>query len=378
MSNVKKREKVMRKIRVLITAASGGSVGEQVLESLKMAKTSYYIITTNVDSNKNGLYEADKGYLVPFASNRNYIPRLLKICQEEKIQVIVPGSEPELEVISKHREEFRKNNILLLINSSEVIEICQDKLKTMDFLKREGLLYPRFEILKKSALPKGFQFPIVIKPAKGGGGSRNVFLAQDQEDLNYYYQYYQKQKLVPLVQEYIGEATQEYTVAVLTDFEGSLISSIALKREVKGDLSVRVEIQNNRAGKKPLVLSSGFSQGFVDDYLGVRSYCEKIALALDSRGPLNIQCRKTQKGIYTMEINPRFSGTSAIRAFLGFNEADILIRKYLLKQKIGKIKYKKGLVLRDLRMVYVNFDQIAKINRQKFIRNPKKTKEVNY
>ncbi len=140
MSNVKKREKMTKKIRVLITAASGGSVGEQVLESLKMAKTSYYIITTNVDSNKNGLYEADKGYLVPLASNRNYIPHLLEICQKEKVQVIVPGSAPELEIISEHRDEFKRNNILLLINSSKVIEICQDKLKTMDFLKKQGLL----------------------------------------------------------------------------------------------------------------------------------------------------------------------------------------------------------------------------------------------
>ena len=70
-----------------------------------------------------------------------------------------------------------------------------------------------------------------------------------------------------------------------------------------------------------------------------------------------------------MEINPRFSGTAAIRALLGFNEPDILIRKYLLKQKIGKIKYKKGLVLRDLRMIYVSFDKINKINRYKFIKN---------
>jgi len=70
-----------------------------------------------------------------------------------------------------------------------------------------------------------------------------------------------------------------------------------------------------------------------------------------------------------MEINPRFSGTAATRALLGFNEPDILIRKYLLKQKVGKIKYKKGLVLRDLRMVYISPNQIKQINRQKFIKN---------
>ena len=352
-----------------MTAASGGSVGEQVLEALRMSKIPYYIVTTNIEAERNGLYEADRGYLIPPASHRQYIPRLLAIARKEKIQVLIPGSTPELDVISKYREKFINEGILPLINAKAVIETCQDKLKTMGFLKTNKLLFPKFSFLQKAALPKGLRFPVVVKPLKGGGGSRNVFLAQNQEDLNYYYQYFQKQKLIPLVQEYVGDATQEYTVGVLTDFEGVLIGSIALKREVKGDLSVRTELQNIKPNKKPLVLSTGFSQGFVDDYPEIRKYSEKIARALGSRGPLNIQCRKTPKGIYTMEINPRFSGTSAIRSLLGFNEPDFLIRKYLLKQKIGQVKYKKGLVLRDLRMVYISFNQISKINRQKYIKN---------
>lgn len=367
----------MKKIRVLITAPSGGSVGEQVFEALRMSKIAYYLVATNIDPHKNGLYEADKGYLVPMAQDKNYIPRLLEICQKEKIQAVIPGSAPELDVISENRAKFIKNNILPLVNAKEVIEICQDKLKTMDFLKKQGLLYPQFEILKNSVLPKGFKFPLVIKPTQGGGGSRNVFLVQDKEDLKYYGQFFKKQKLVPLVQEYIGDATEEYTVGVLTDFEGKLLGSIVLKREVKGDLSVRTEIKNYKSGQKSLILSSGFSQGFVDDYPEVRNYAEKIALALGSRGPLNIQCRKTSKGVYTMEINPRFSGTAAIRALLGFNEPDTLIRQYLLGQKISKLKYKKGLVLRDLRMVYISSDQIKKMKKQKYIANQKR-QEANY
>jgi len=359
----------MKKVRVLITGASGGSVGEQVLEALRMSKTPYYLITTNIEAYKNGLYEADKGYLIPPASSGQYLVKLLAICRQEKIQVLIPGSAPELDAISKYRQEFIDKDILPLVNSQEVIELCQDKLKTMEFLKDNGLFFPRFAILSKPKLPKFLKFPLVIKPVKGGGGSRNVFIVQDQEDLNYYYRFFRKQNLIPLVQEYIGDSTQEYTVGVLTDFEGKLLGSIALKREVKGDLSVRTEVQNYKPGKKPYIISSGFSQGFVDDYPEVRRYCEKIAHVLDSRGPLNIQCRKTSKGIYTMEINPRFSGTAAIRALLGFNEPDSLIRKYLLGQKISKLKYKKGLVLRDLRMVYISPDQIRKMNRCKFIKN---------
>lgn len=359
----------MNKVRVLITAAAGGSVGEQLMEALRMAKTPYYIVTTNIEANKNGLYEADAGYLIPPASSKQYLSKLLVVLRKERIQVIIPGSAPELDVISQNREKFIEKGVLSLVNSADVIETCQDKLKTMEFLKTNNLLFPKFAFLQKASLPKHLNFPVIIKPLKGGGGSRNVFLLQDNEDLDYYYRYFQKQKLIPLVQEYIGDSTQEYTTGVLTDFGGKLLGSIVLKREVKGDLSVRAEVQNYKPGKKPYVISSGFSQGFVDDYPEVRKYCEKIALALGSQGPLNIQCRKTSKGIYMMEINPRFSGTAAIRALMGFNEPDTLIRKYILKQKITKLTYKKGLVSRDLRMVYITFNQLAKIKRQKYIKN---------
>lgn len=159
-------------------------------------------------------------------------------------------------------------------------------------------------------------------------------------------------------------------VGVLTDLEGQLIGSIALKREVSGNLSTAMQIKDRRPNAQDLLtISSGVSQGFVGDYPIVRKYAEKIAQALGSHGPLNIQCRKTAKGVFVMEINPRFSGTSSIRALLGFNEPDILIRKYLLGQKPGKITYKKGLVLREFRMKHITFEQIKQIKSKKYIRN---------
>lgn len=360
----------MNKIKVLITGVGGGNVGAQVMDALKLAKTPYFIVATNAEPNKTGLYEADKGYLIPPAKDSRYLPQLLKICRNERIQVIIPGSEPELTLISEEREAFEKIKVLPLINSRAVIDICQDKFKTMEFLKNNELLFPKFAVLKRPKLPAGLKYPLVIKPAKGSGGSRNVQIIQNNTDLEFSWRYFTKQGLTPLVQEYIGSAREEYTVGVLADLEGHLIGSIALKREVSGNLSTAMQIKDRREGQRDLLtISSGVSQGFVGDYPIVRRYAEKIAQALDSRGPLNIQCRKTAKGVFVMEINPRFSGTSSIRALLGFNEPDILIRKYLLGQKPGKITYEKGLVLREFRMKHITFEQIKKIKSKKYIQN---------
>lgn len=351
--------KKKKKISVLLTGVGGGGVGEQILKALKLASTPYRIIAVDALPASIGFYKADAHYSVPVASEKNYLNKILDICKKEHVQVLIPGSEPELKKISQNRELFIKNSILLLINDKSVIDICMDKWETYKFLKKNNLKNPRSYLIKKSSqINQIKRFPVVIKPARGGGGSVNTFIAQDREELRFFVKYILKQNSFPLIQEYIGSPDEEYTVGVLTTFGGKLIGSIALRRQILSGLSNKIKIKNrykHRVKGDILALSSGISQGLIDDYPEVRQYAEKVALKLRSKGPLNIQCRKTSKSIFTFEINPRFSGTTSIRALVGYNEPDILIRHELLKEDIKlPIKFKKGLVMRGLEEKYIH------------------------
>ena len=106
------------------------------------------------------------------------------------------------------------------------------------------------------------------------------------------------------------------------------------------------------------MISSGYSQGIIDEFPEVRKRCEEIALKLGVKGPVNIQCRKVGEKVYPFEINPRFSGTTSIRALVGYNEPDILIRKHILREVITGIHYKKGIVVRGLSEFYIPFDKV--------------------
>ena len=81
------------------------------------------------------------------------------------------------------------------------------------------------------------------------------------------------------------------------------------------------------------MVSSGISQGLIDDFKEIREMAEKIAGVIEANGPINIQCRKSENGIYPFEINPRFSGTVGPRVAVGYNEPDIFCR-YLLFNEI--------------------------------------------
>ena len=156
-----------------------------------------------------------------------------------------------------------------------------------------------------------------------------------------------------IIQEYVGNADCEYTVGVLSDMEGVLINSIAVKKNILSALSNRLKIQS-RYSDELLVISNGISQGQIGRFPEVTSQCEVIAQKIGSRSAVNIQLRFVDGKCFVFEINPRYSGTSSFRAMVGYNEPDILIRKYLLHETIEPhFAYKEGYIMRGLDETFV-------------------------
>src|SRR5260370_24160687 len=194
-------------------------------------------------------------------------------------------------------------------------------------------------------------FPLILKPARDSGGSRNVFIAQEEDELLFFARYLLRNTDAVLIQEYVGTPEDEYTVGILSGLDGELLGSIALHRFIGDALSTRLTVPNrtgrNDLGNK-LVVSSGFSHGTIQDFSEVRKKCEEMATALGSRGPLNIQCQVCGGALVPLEFNPRFSGSTSIRALADFNEPDLLIRRELLGGECPPLQFNKAVSLRSL------------------------------
>ena len=65
------------------------------------------------------------------------------------------------------------------------------------------------------------------------------------------------------------------------------------------------------------------------------------------KGPCNFQCKLTEKGPQFFEVNPRFTGITAVRARFGFNEVEALIRLFYYKEELTSLnslfEYDEGL-----------------------------------
>ena len=68
----------------------------------------------------------------------------------------------------------------------------------------------------------------------------------------------------------------------------------------------------------------------------IDEYVTKFARSVRCQGPINIQLRLTPRGPVAFEINPRFSGTTAIRMRAGFNDVAAIVHNYLDGKPIEK------------------------------------------
>lgn len=343
-------------IRVLVTAIGGGGHGDQILKALRLAPEGRYLIF-GADANPACAQASlvDRFVTLPLASSPDYLSELMHVCRTLDVQVLFHGCEPELQVMAANRDLIRSEGILLPINDTALIQLCMNKLTLNERLTTLGFPAPKYvRITNIEELENVDWFPVVVKPSVGSGGSANVFIAQDTKELNALAIYLGLGERVEgfMVQEYVGTPDQEFTVGVLHDLEGRYINSIALRRHLTSGLSVRTRVKN-RTGRKELgetlVISSGVSQGDIGRFNDVTAQCREIAERLGSRGPLNIQCRFVEGQVRVFEINPRYSGTTSLRAMVGFNEPDILIRTHVSGEYIeSDFEYKGNTVLRAI------------------------------
>jgi len=336
---------------VVVTAVGGGGQGRR-------SDVGYTIVGTDLSADSKGLYEVDHAYLVPAANDGRYLHRITRVCQRHDAVALFPGSEPELRTLSAHRRHFADLGILLPVNLPDVIDLCMDKLRCSEKLAAQGFHVPRWRPVESlSDLDAIDLLPAVLKPSVGGGGSINLFLAQTREELQTFGRYLLRLYPRFIVQEYVGTPDSEYTVGVLHTMHGEFVNSIGIRRYLDTAISSRIRVPN-RSGKPglgdTLVISSGISQGEIGRFPEVIGVCERIAKVLDARGAINIQCRLVNGEVMVFEINPRFSGTTSLRAMVGYNEPDVLLRHHVLGQAItAGFAYQEGTILRGLAETYV-------------------------
>ena len=278
----------------------------------------------DIDATAPALAFCDEAVIAPHMVNAEYIPFLLRLCKKEKIVCIIPTIDTDLLALSENKEQFHKIATTVLVSDPTVIQLCRDKIKTVEIFKNCGFVFPHSVIDWREYTGT---YPAFIKP-RFGSASKNAFQAENEEALAFY------AKRIPdyIVQPYISG--REYSIDIFCDWKGNAVSIVPRER---------LQIRSGEVLKTKICMDTKM----IDQ-------CRIICAQIKVCGPLTVQLIRDISGTdWFIEINPRYGGGAPLSMRAGARSAEALLR-LLDGEDAGEYEIEDG-------AVYSRFDQAVRI-----------------
>lgn len=330
-------------LNVGITSAGSG-VGSAVLRSLALSALKTCVITLDSAPDAPGIHRGHRSRLIPRAQAADYQERVLRVCAEEGIQVLIPGLDTELEPLSLIQADLAARGCHLLCAGTRPIRLLRDKLACSEFFRARNLPFVHtLPLSRVDEMVAEHGFPLLVKPL-GGSASRGVHILFDAQELAklrddaatlegepYIVQNY----LIPtawgrtrrelrhsdVISNHSLVQRDEHMCQVLVDADGSPFGVMLSRNSLKdGAISRMQPLERDEGGVIPVALA-------------MARHLAEMGLV----GPCNFQSRVTEEGPFVYEVNPRFSGGTGGRACLGFNEVEACIRRLVLGEGLESL-----------------------------------------
>lgn len=301
----------MRK-NVLITSI-GSFAADIVIKELK--KMHYNVIGCDIYPREwiAQSCDVDLFYQAPRAlEEKKYINFLIQLIKEYQLEIIIPLTDVEVDILDKHRSEFTSRGVLVTINSHKILQIVRRKDKLADFIKEikivETIPY------EKLVIEQIEKFPIVLKPVNGRS-SQGIYVINNKKEYDFVISKINKVLDIYIMQPFI---------------EGNIITTDVV-RDIHGNCVVVARKENLRTSN-----GAGLSvEVFGNEEL--ENKCIEISNMLGIIGCVNYEWIYGKDGkYYFLECNPRFSGGVAFTCKSGYN----MVRNHINAFKSEKIEQK--------------------------------------
>lgn len=281
---------------VVVTGVSG-EAAQGIIKGLRRAGTSVRVVGLDYSADNAGFILSDVGIQVLPIRDPGYIDQLLETCRSHGAIALMSGIDGEQEILAPAASSFDELGTRVVISDPELVRAFSDKLLTHRWFESHGLESPATldagEVDPEAAADR-LGLPLILKPRRGHG-SQGVHRCESAS------------QLASLMEDGVGDSClqelvegPEFTVSLLFDDAG-LRDHLIMLRELRDGRTVRA-----RVVKHPRI--SAF----------VARFAESASGAFAS---MNLQLRVDEEGrVMVFEVNPRFSGSTALRVAAGYNE----------------------------------------------------------
>jgi carbamoyl-phosphate synthase large subunit len=236
-------------------------------------------VAADVDQLAPALYHADHHAIVPRVDDPFYVDALRDLVAVHDIRLVVPLTDLDHLALAQARDHL--SGAVVLVPEPETIERCADKYLAHRFFEEEGIGSPPTWL--PTEVPGAIRFPVLVK-ARRGFGSRHIYRADNQTELDFFLRYTTADSMVQCLCH--GE---EFSIDVFCDLDGRCLAAVPRTMiESKGGESIK---------------------GMTIKDADLIEFGARVAEALRIIGPANVQCFREPDGeLQVTDVNPRFGG----------------------------------------------------------------------
>ena len=236
-------------------------------------------IATDANQLAPALYHADQRAIVPRVDDFGYVAALGDLVALHDVRLIVPLADLDHVVLAQSRSELEP--AVVLVPDEETSARCADKYLAHTFFEEHGIGTPPTWL--PTELPGDLRYPVLVK-ARKGFGSRHIYRAANESELDFFLRYTSADSMVQ--SECLGV---EFSIDVFCDLGGRCLAAIPRTMiESKGGESIK---------------------GMTIRDAQLIEFGRVVSEALRIIGPANVQCFREPDGeLQVTDVNPRFGG----------------------------------------------------------------------
>lgn len=165
------------KARILLTCAGGTMLPDLLTHLRSDPVLTPYLVGVDASPNAAGRAYVDAFYQVPWGEDSTYVDEVARIVAAEKVDLVMPGSDPEAFSLAAGRDKIEAAGAVVLASPVAVLDLIRDKQATYRALQAAGLRVPEYvcasNVEDVRLAITGFGYPrrsVIVKPVAGRGG----------------------------------------------------------------------------------------------------------------------------------------------------------------------------------------------------------------
>lgn len=306
----------MRKFKVLLTCC-GMHVKERI-ENLRHnedgVEVMVYACNCNADNLPWGL-DVEGCFVVPPIHHPNYLYAIYDICKDNDIDIIIPNSTVELQLMADSKEYFENLGVKVSIASSEAIKISNNKLHLYDrysSLMPSTIATTSFHDLLSFDASLTYDHRLCVKLIDHCGGNGFAIIDDEKSRDMTLFNKYGKNRYVSYdeMEQIMRSLDKSILVQEYIDGEDYSISALAINGNVKCMVGYVGHTVSFGAIEYGEIRSNAIAENMVHDI------CKDLSLD----GNVCFDFRINPEGkVYLLEINPRVNASLPFVAQAGVN-----------------------------------------------------------